>query len=448
LVPTLGALGGSGALLGGLFACSDGGVFAEKRAVKTAFDELRTKFVKRYDHSSKGMHFGLERVENSEASGETKRLAEDYLTKGVVVPPKLRDMFKCDDGTERRASAVPRIAVVEAISGTGKSTVIQRLADGRAGVIFADCRLGNAWEGIAGQLKVAEYPPTKEEDLVADILKRALVKYRSEFPAEYPIIIVDELDYAFRNDYESARKFVETCIGLYAENLATFVFIDSQPLYDKITNDANIPGAAPWCLEKVKLVKRDQKDIEEPLANYLSIFFAENNDKDSITPSALRALARDMLAVVGTQYSDLRSLIESAPPCKSPADLKREIIDVVGHEGCHIHNHVGPGSLCRALVESDDAVVVDHSGKYDENALKIYVHRGLKALGKWSDIVSEDIVHRDYAAVDGDLLPRFAPHHGAAFTAMAVCVHSRHPRAKLGKAAIDVLAAYNRLRAE
>ena len=62
-----------------------------------------------------------------------------------------------------------------------------------------------------------------------------------------------------------------------------------------------------------------------------------------------------------------------------------------------------------------------------------------------STLVLENLVRKDKAKVRGSIRPRFLAHHRAAFTAMAFDVRKADPEAKLGKAAIEVLATFDRL---
>ena len=126
---------------------------------------------------------------------------------------------------------------------------------------------------------------------------------------------------------------------------------------------------------------------------------------------------------------------------KSPVDLTRKVVKLVEDETKKTRRNVGPGTLCRALVESDDGTIIDTDDKYDDDACLLCKVAG----NRTSTLVLENLVRKDDANVGGIVYPRFLAHHGAAFTAMAVVVRKADPEAKLGKAAIEVLATYDRL---
>ena len=399
-----------------------------KKNVETAVARLREPFVFE-DVNSKE----LSRIRTSDAATEVKKKAEAYWTQGIIVPPELTDVLT---GNERCNPTV-----LEGKSGPGKSTAVQRLADGRQGVLYVPCKTFSAntamssfWEVVAKALNV----PNEKDLNVGTILHKALKKYHKDFPNEpLPTIVIDDLDRAFARDKTATEDFISNCGNFFDEGIANSIFLGSDPIYEMIL-EAHIPGAAARFL-KADFVERDPSDIIEPFANNLAIKFAENeaNDEDSITPEALLPLATDVLVLVGPRYSDLL-LVHKAT---SPDDLKRRVIGLVKAETGKTWRNVGSGTICRTLVESDAGMFVDTEGKYDgDGPLKCKNENG-----KDSDLVTENLVRKDNANVGGSIRPRFLAHHGAAFVAMAVVVRKADPEPKLGKAAIEVLATYDRL---
>eukprot|EP00635_Sarcinochrysidales_sp_CCMP3193_P003689 CAMPEP_0118897024 /NCGR_PEP_ID=MMETSP1166-20130328/4604_1 /TAXON_ID=1104430 /ORGANISM="Chrysoreinhardia sp, Strain CCMP3193" /LENGTH=273 /DNA_ID=CAMNT_0006836085 /DNA_START=8 /DNA_END=829 /DNA_ORIENTATION=- len=262
-------------------------------------------------------------------------------------------------------------------------------------------------------------------------------KYKSE-TGKTPTIIVDDMHYALKKDAENTEVFLSYCSAAFDEGTFNSVFLGSGRISEKI-DELNVPGLRAR-LKKTEFVSRDLEKIEEPLANFLSVIFGENpkNDAASITPDALRPLANDLLTVLGPRYLDLQELHRAT----SPADAKGIVVDLIKKKSGATWRNVGPGSICRALVESDDGMFIDKDGKFvGDEPLKCK-----NADGMPSDLETLQLVRRDEAADEkNNFKKRFRPHHGAAFAAMAKLVRDEHPEVKLGKSAVGALAVYDRL---
>ena len=405
-----------------------------KKRVDTAVARLCETFA--YDD---GTLQEVSRIRDSDAATEVKDKAETYWTQGIIVPPEPKMMIT--------STAPDRFnpQVIEGLSGTGKSTALLRFAHncGRRGVLYVSCKGTNSteklsiWAAVAAALNL----PCEKDLNVGAVLDAALEKYRKDFPnCPLPIIIVDDLHLAFAANSQTAKNFLTNCGGFYDRGLGNFVFLGSDPIYDQITRgSARITGAAAR-FQQTAFVERDPNEIAEPFANFLSIIFARNksNGKDSISPDALLPLAEDALLLLGPRYSDLLMLHSAT----SPDDLKRVVVDLIRKETNATSRNVGPGSICRALVESDDGMFIDKVFKYDgDEPLKCKDRNGND-----SDLVTENLVRKDVTVVGGSSRPRYRPHHGAAFVAMAYDVRKNVQwyGPKLGGRAKEVLKVYDR----
>ena len=369
----------------------------------------------------------LDRVAKSSAPEDWKKLAKGYLTLGIDMPSKLNDILTSADDN----LFLP--LVVEGMAGEGKTTKIHRVLidQDASGVLYVPCKACNSnatiWRCIAMALNLTD---VKDEDVGA-ILKDAMI-----VSGKVPTIIVDDMHYALEDDTKNTKAFLGTVSLAYDRGTFNFVASGTDGVLEKI-KELTVPGLNAR-IERTDFVSRDLEAIKIPFANFLSVIFAENeaNEKASITPSALRPLANDILTLLGPRYLDIQKLHRAT----SPADAKSIIVKLIRGETYATARNVGPGSICRALVESDSGMFIDTDGKFlGDEPLK-----GLDGDGKPSDLETLHLVRKDRASVGRSLRPRFRPHHGAAFVAMASVIRDYHPDVKLGKAAVDALAVYDR----
>ena len=207
------------------------------------------------------------------------------------------------------------------------------------------------WEVVAKELRLST---TKDSD-TRHVLEVALELMKERMQGKLPIVIIDDFHEALNLDKVSARGFIKMSVYLYERGVANFVFLGSDPIYGGIM-DLHAPGANSR-FETTTFEQRPAQELEEPLASYLSIILAERNDNDrgSIAPSVVLALATDVLRVLGPRYVD----VDLMRLCvgKSPVDLTRKVVNLVEVETEKTRRNVGPGTLCRALVESDDGTI-------------------------------------------------------------------------------------------
>ena len=107
-------------------------VRAYSRNVDAVVDRLSKTFVAKV---SDDLTVQINRIKASKAPDKVKKKAEDYLTLGLVVPEMLERIFKDGGWT------VFQPLVVEGMAGTGKSTTLQRWANGLIAVSYVSCKL-------------------------------------------------------------------------------------------------------------------------------------------------------------------------------------------------------------------------------------------------------------------------------------------------------------------
>jgi len=396
-----------------------------KNNVSKAFARLSETFV--YEETG-DLSKHLDHVDKSGAPEDVKAAAKKYLTLGIDMPSKLEIILtsKGDD--------LFRPTAVEGMPGEGKTTRTNRTLNElhASGFLYVTCKQNaKIWQCMAEALNLTD---VKDDDVRA-IMMEALRKYKRE-TGKIPTIIVDDMHYALEDDERHTKAFLAICSAAFDKGTFNSIFLGSGRVKDKI-DALNVPGLRAR-LKRTDFLSRNPKEIAGPLANFLSVIFAQSkiNDEASITPAALLPLADDILTLLGPRYLDLQKLHRAT----SPADAKRIVVDLIRDKTGVTARNVGPGSICRALVESDAGMFTDTNGKYDGAAHL----KGLDGKGKPSDLETLQLVRMDDADVGNSVRPRFRPHHGAAFVAMASDVRDAHPDVKLGKAAVDALAVYDR----